>query len=251
MTSNRLIRIACAFACVAGTMMSAACDEAPPLIQPTPGPDLSVPATGSWELSGVAVGDDGRPIANTPVHVGFGTVRAPVKTDEMGRYQDVFDARQGGYAYGSTAVVFIEAGADYEIEHRMLFPTGSSRRQTLDLHPRRISWISAGEPVTVTVAPDDTPCFNNVHDGSWHLFYVCRTFRLVVPTDGVLTAEAVPTDLKTPRPLIEMEGPGDLDCCNEGNPLSIPVAAGMVIKINVEVLSGSPRQTFTLTTVIR
>jgi hypothetical protein len=36
MTTHRLIRIACAFSCVAGTMMSAACDEAhPPAVGPS------------------------------------------------------------------------------------------------------------------------------------------------------------------------------------------------------------------------
>lgn len=252
MTTHRLIRFACMFACVAGTMMSAACDEAPLPIQPSPGPDGPVVASGVWELSGVAVGDDGRPISNTPVVVWLGRPNEPVvQTDEMGRYNVKFDARHGGYVYRSTAVVYIDAGSDYEPEHRLFFPIGSDPRQTLDLHPRRIRWISAGESVSVTVEPGDVPCFNNVQDGSWHAYYVCRTVRLIVPADGVLTAEVIPSGVNAPAPLLEMEGPGDLDCCYQGNPLTMSVAAGMVIKINVQVPSGSPRQTFVLTTKIR
>jgi len=48
-----------------------------------------------------------------------------------------------------------------------------------------------------------------------------------------------------------MEGPGILDCCYLGNPLSMPVEAGMEVKIRVEILEGSPSQTFVLSTRIR
>jgi hypothetical protein len=80
--------------------------------------------------------------------------------------------------------------------------------------------------------------------------YVCRTVRILVPADGILTASAVSADPGV-HALVEMEGPGDLDCCYLGNPLSMNVAAGMVVLISVEILEGLPSQTFTLTATIR
>jgi len=251
-TAHRLIRIACVLACLAGATTGAACDQSP--ATPSPPATLSNSPTvssGPWEVSGVAVGDDGRPIANAPVWVNVGRPNVPVMTDETGRYTTRVEARLGGYVYRSTAMLYLDAGKDYEHEHRLFRPTGADPHQILDLHPRLIRWISVGESVSVTVAPDDAPCFNNVQDGSWHLYYVCRTFRLIVPADGVLTAEVFPVDANSPGTLLEMEGPGDLDCCYQGNPLTMSVAAGMVVKISVEVVEGSPRQTVTLTTKIR
>jgi hypothetical protein len=54
MTAQRLIRIACLFACVGGAMMSAACDEVPR----SPVSPSSSSSNSSWELSGVAIGED-------------------------------------------------------------------------------------------------------------------------------------------------------------------------------------------------
>jgi hypothetical protein len=136
----------------------------------------------------------------------------------------------------------------YEPDHRLFHPTGSDPHQTLTCTRASDGSWRAG---LGHGAPDDAPCFNNVQDGSWHVYYVCRTFRLIVPADGVLTAEAFPVGSNSPRPLVEMEGPGDLDCCYQGNPVTMPVAAGMIVKISVEVVEGSPTQTVTLTTKIR
>lgn len=252
MTALRLIRIACAFVCVAGMTMAAACDDAPPSPVGPSSSSASSPSnsTGSWDLSGVVIGDDGRVISNTPVAIGLGHPDEPVvQTDGMGRYTVKFDAKLKGYVYGSTATVRVNAGADYEPETRLFKPVGVDPRQTLNFLPRRIRWIRAGESVSVTVGPDDAPCFNNVQDGSWYVHLVCRTVRLIAPANGVLTAEVGPAGIDTAK--LEMEGPGDLDCCYQGNPLSMPVTAGMVIKISVEVVPGLPSRTFTLTTKIR
>ena len=73
---------------------------------------------------------------------------------------------------------------------------------------------------------------------------------MIVPTTGVLTVDAESAAAGS-RPPIEMEGPGILDCCYLGNPLSMPVEAGMEVKIRVEILEGSPSQTFVLSTRIR
>jgi hypothetical protein len=135
----------------------------------TPGGPSSTTASSSFELSGVAVGDDGRPIANAPLHVNFLTPNGgnspglAGRTDEAGRYQVQFDAKRGAYSRGSTAMVWVK-GDGYEIEYGWFRPTTSDSHQTLDLRPRLIRQMTAGEEVSVTVAPDDTPCINNVQD---------------------------------------------------------------------------------------
>ena len=72
-----------------------------------------------------------------------------------------------------------------------------------------------------------------------------------MPADGNLTVEAVSTGPGASRPPLEMEGLPDPDCCYFGNPLTMAVTAGMVVRVNVELLEGLPSQTFTLTTTIR
>jgi hypothetical protein len=175
-------------------------------------------------------------------------------TDEMGRYQLSFHAPQGGFVYRSTAIVRINAGPDYEEEAHWFRPTGSDRNQTLDLRPRRVRWITAGETVLVTVERDDSQCFNNVQDGTGGatVLYLCRTVRFIVLSDGVLTVEAMSIDSGVSPPPLEVEGDrGDLDCCYLGNPLSMPVSAGTVMKVSVEIPEGSPSRAFALTTRIR
>ncbi len=80
MTAHRLIRIAGLFACVAGTMMSAAYDGA----RPSPVGPSSSSSNSSWELSGVAIGEDGRRIQNAQLWVNVGGPALVARTDEMG-----------------------------------------------------------------------------------------------------------------------------------------------------------------------
>jgi hypothetical protein len=246
-------------ACVSGLTLvvllaaSGACDKNPaaPSAPSQPPASPVTPTLVSWELTGVATGDDGRPISNGSVRVNFGKCCFEAMTDETGRYHVGFDAKPGGYSRGyATALVNIISDG-YEVDYRWFRPANNDPHQTLDLHPRLIRWINAGESASVTVADDGVPCVNNVRDmPNYSVHYVCRTVRLLVPADGVLTAEAVSASTGV-HPLIEMEGPDILDCCYLGNPLSMTVAAGMVVKVTVEILEGSPSQTFTLTTTIR
>ena len=130
--------------------------------------------------------------------------------------------------------------------------------QTLDLHPRLVTQITAGDSTTVTVSPGDTPCINNVQDfPGLGPDYACRIVRIVAPADGDLTIEAVPTQPGTSIPLLESEivPTTSSGCCNEdlGNPRTLTVAAGMVVKASVEILAGpGSSQTFILrTTFVR
>ena len=75
MTTQGLIRIAWVLASVAATSMSTACGGdspstplSPDIIRTVSSPS---PNALSVELTGVAIGDDGRPVPNAPVSVNF------------------------------------------------------------------------------------------------------------------------------------------------------------------------------------
>jgi hypothetical protein len=105
----------------------------------------------------------------------------------------------------------------------------------------------------VTVAPEDTLCVNNVQDSpGLGQDYVCRSVRVVAPSDGIMTLEAVSTQGGAHPPL-EVEAVGVSPCCSErmGNPTSIQVTAGTEIVVNVEMVLGSTTsQSFTLNTAM-
>jgi hypothetical protein len=215
----------------------------------------------SFELTGVAIGDDGRPVPNAHVGVNFQPepgahfVGVSGRTDGVGAYDIRFTAVPGAYykGAGATAEVVL-VGDGYEAEYRWFRPTTSDAHQTLDLHPRLINQITAGESISVTVTPDDTPCINNLQDiPGLGPDYVCRTVRILVAAAGVLTVEARPAGGSSP-PLEVETVPEQDDCCLDGlsNPRTLSVAAGTVVKASIEIPVGSTAsQTFTLKTTIR
>jgi hypothetical protein len=121
------------------------------------------------------------------------------------------------------------------------------RSASQNFHLYRIKRITAGDSTVVTVAPDDTLCVNNVQDSPG---YVCRSVRVVAPSDGIMTVEALSTQGGA-RPPLEVETVGVSPCCSErmGNPTSIQVRAGTEVVAHVEMVSGSTTsQSFTLNT---
>ena len=116
----------------------------------------------------------------------------------------------------------------------------------------RVKLVTAGDSTVVTVTPDDTLCVNNVQDspGSGQ-DYVCRSVRVVAPSDGVMTLEALSTQGGA-RPGLEVEtvggGPERFGNPILGNPTSIQVTAGTEVVAHVEMVSGSTSQSFTLNT---
>jgi hypothetical protein len=109
--------------------------------------------------------------------------------------------------------------------------------QSFRLH--RIEKITSGDSWSVTVRPDDSLCNNNLQEPSFGLpgsGFLCRTVRIPVLRDGVMTIEAVSTQDGT-RPTLEVEAVGGSQCCGERleNPTSIKVTAGMEVIANVEL----------------
>jgi carboxypeptidase family protein len=219
---------------------------------PAPSPPSPTPPnqpTGGYELTGVVIGDDGRVLSGATIHVNFfGSSGASTVADSAGRYDVSFNAPQGRYLEGATALVFVEADG-YENEFRWFRPTSAAGLQTLDIHPRAIRQITAGESTSVTVTPDDTPCINNAQDfPGLGPDYFCRTVRIVASSSGVVTIEAVAQDGQ-PRPQLETEfttASGE----DVGNPRVMSVTAGQVVKASIELLAGLPAQTFELKTSI-
>ena len=169
-----------------------------------------------------------------------------------GRYATVADGA-GNYsvtglldAGSNTDVTYVSAN-NYASDYRYIRSTPHNVRLF------RIERITAGESKLVTVAPDDTLCVNNMQDTPGvGQDYVCRSVRVVAPTDGVITIEAVSTQTGTHPPL-EAETAGVQPCCSErmGNPTSVQVRSGTEVVVSIEILFGSAtNQTFTLKTSV-
>jgi hypothetical protein len=167
-----------------------------------------------------------------------------------GRYTGTTDSL-GNYSVAG----FLDAGGNYNFTYVSANGYASDYRYirgtSQNVHLYRIARITAGDSTVVTVTPDDTLCVNNVHDTlGLGPDYVCRSVRVVAPSDGVMTVEAVSTQAGAHPPL-EVETVGALSCCSErlGNPTSIPVTGGTEVVVNVEMAVGSTSsQSFTMKT---
>jgi len=164
-----------------------------------------------------------------------GRYRGP--TDGSGQFSvpGLLDLGTGDYTYVSADNYF----ADYHLIH------GTTQNVRL----RRVERIMAGESRSVTVAPDDSFCVNNMQDSPGiGTAYVCRSLLVTVPQGGNVTIEAVSTSDGT-HPQLEVETRNAPLCCDErfGNPTTISVAAGVEIVVNVEMVSTSPQSFLVVT----
>jgi len=137
----------------------------------------------------------------------------------------------------------------YEFEYRLI------QTPSQDFHLRPVQRIAAGASTSITVAPTDTMCVNNVQDdptlyGS--VYMACRTVRVTVPGDGLLTVEATSSDGAHPK--LEAEIVPDAHCCtleNMANPWSQGVTGGSEVIVNVEIPSNAATsQTFVVQTTL-
>jgi hypothetical protein len=155
-----------------------------------------------------------------------------------GRYRGMTD-NSGNFsvagfldAGGNTDITYVSA-RDYVSDYRYIQGT----IQNVRLY--RIERIVAGESKLVTIALDDTLCFNSMQDmPGIGPDYLCRSVFVVAPSDGAVTIEAISTEDGSHPPL-EVETAGVSPCCSMGNPTTIQVTAGTVIVVNVEMLSSS------------
>ena len=203
---------------------------------PTPSP---APSPGEpFVLTGqVTDATTSAPISGATVSING---RYRTTTDSSGNYSDAGKLDAGGN-YDFTYV----SANGYASDYRYIRATS----QNVRLY--RINRIMAGDSTSVTVDPDDTLCVNNLQDfPGLGPDYVCRSVRVVAPSDGVMTLEAVSTQSGAHPPL-EVETVGAPLCCSErmGNPTSIQVTAGTEVVAHVEMVSSSTiSQSFTLST---
>jgi hypothetical protein len=165
-----------------------------------------------------------------------------------GRYSAVTDA-SGKYSVTG----LLDAGAEYDFTYVSAANYVSDyryiRTSTQDVRLNRIERIAAGESKLVTIAPDDTLCFNNMQDTpGLGPDYLCRSVRLVALTAGTLTIEAVSTQ-DGAHPSLEVEVGGEPVDWSLQNPKFFQVTAGTEVVVNVEMSAASiTRQSFMLTT---
>jgi hypothetical protein len=161
------------------------------------------------------------------------------RTDGSGRY-----SLTGLPGPGGGAMVWASAEGYEEDLHYY-----RATSQDFRLYP--IERISAGGSTAVTVRPDDSMCWNNIHEPGWGNDYVCRLVR-VGSSDGVLTVEAVPIDGGSRPPLVVSVRAGNRVIDERlGNPVSVGLTGGTEAIAFVEIAAGSPApQSFTLTTSI-
>jgi carboxypeptidase family protein len=164
--------------------------------------------------------------------------RYSTTTDSSGNYNVSF--LDGG---SNSNITYVSAN-NYAPDYRYIRATS----QNVHLYP--IVSITAGDSTVVTIAPDDTLCVNNVQDiPGLGPDYLCRSVRVVAPSNGVMTLEAVSTQ-GAARPPLEVEASVS-PCCSErmGNPTSIQVTAGTEVVAHVEMNSSSTTsQSFRLST---
>jgi hypothetical protein len=163
-------------------------------------------------------------------------------TDNSGNYSVAGQLYYGGFHNDYTDV----SASDYESDYRYVLGTIQNARLY------RIERMTAGASKMVTIAPDDTLCVNNVQDSpSGPPDYVCRSVRVVIPTDGVMMVEAVSTQGGA-APLLEVEYKGTPVDWSTRNPTPpFQVTAGTEVVVHVEMPSTSTTsQSFDVNTSI-
>jgi hypothetical protein len=183
----------------------------------------------------VTDGATSAPISGATVEFNLG---GRTTTDSLGNFSVI------GSLVTPWNVTFVSA---YNYESDVRRYTGTTPQH---FHLYRIERITAGDTTSVTVAPDDTVCVNNLEDDATSSDHVCRSVRVVAPSNGTMTLEAVSTQGGAHPPL-EVETVGVSPCCSErmGNPASIQVTAGTEIVAHVEMASSSTMsESFRLTT---
>ncbi len=212
-----------------------------------------------FELTGSITDDDGKAVANAKLTVEFLLSDAPFTgfsdvsglTDGAGRYRIDFiavpGAMHGPTGTNDAVALSYVSSSGYEGDVRYILATTQDVSQ--DVHLHRISRMTAGESTVVTVTPNDTICDNNAQDQHpWSPESVCRSVRIVAPSDGVMALEAVAIDSGTHPPLEVEVATNGRGCACLANPTSISVTAGTEVKASIEIDWGSPSQSFTLTT---
>ena len=187
------------------------------------------PVTGEpFAISGVVTDDQGSPVVGARVTMGHylgGALRRPsVETDGSGRYTIEFSSTPwmmgtSGTRAAARAEIIVDG---YDWYWRTVVASSSSLVENFQL--RRVKRIAAGESIVLSVTAANGDCI------AW-MYGPCAPVHVTAPANGNLTIEAVPTSAAAALPGIEV-------CCvsgNEvgGNPVTLPVTAGMDVLVTV------------------
>jgi hypothetical protein len=174
-------------------------------------------------MTGLVTDEEGAPISGATVTALVDPYTGPFAvTDGSGRYSLQFVSTRGanGGPPGTelaVAMALVEA-AGYEWYARYVVAATEEVRETFRL--LRVRRITAGQSAAVTVAPDGRVCGGDWSPGRET---ICAVIRVVVPTDGILTVRARPSDGGSALSSLEVFAPKN---GGRGNPVSIPAFAG-------------------------
>jgi len=181
-----------------------------------------------FEVSGIVSNDEGLPVAGAEVTMSHwlgGIVYRPsVRTDASGRYTIAFTSSpmMGGTS-GTRSAARAEIIADgYDWYWRTVVASSSSLVENFQL--RRVKRIAAGESAVLSVTPANGDCI------AW-MYGPCAPVHVTAPANGNLTIEAASTSAAAALPGIEVccVGGGEVG----GNPVTLPVTAGMEVLVTV------------------
>lgn len=196
--------------------------------QPAPPPPPTPPGQ-PFNIAGVVTDERGQPMPGavvTMAHWVGGHVAFPsVSTGPSGGYAISFTANPLGSGFVARAQVVSEG---YEEYWRSLMGAASGTTVVENFRLHRITRMTAGESIPLSVPPDIGDCRGWVAE-------VCAIVRVTVPKDGNVRIEVVPSDGSAATPPVEV-------CCirgdeQAGNPITVPVAAGVELEVRV----GMPR----------
>ena len=186
---------------------------------PSPPPQPAI----RLEMNGMVTDEEGAPISGATVTALVDPYTGPsVVTDGSGRYSIQFVSTRGANGgppgtESAVAMALVEA-AGYEWYMRYVVAPTEEVRENFRL--LRIRRIAAGQSAAVTVTPEDRVCGGDWSPGRET---ICAAIRVVSPTDGILTVQALPSDggpaLASLEVFTSTSG-------GTGNPVSIPVFAG-------------------------
>jgi hypothetical protein len=221
---------------ISGTACSGASTTSPTASAPTVSASTPASNLATFHVTGVVSEDDGRPVTGAKVTI----LNRPASgtTDASGVYRIDFETTRPTNAAGLVGWVRADS-AGHDPSYNALFPTAGSQDVSQNIHVYRITQITAGQSILLTVAPGDTSCGDSDE-------FVCRAVHIVAPTDGLMTLEGVPTPSAANAGL-EILGPA-YQCCSL-TASSVRVVAGTEVVANVGMWwTSSVSQSFTLKT---
>ena len=188
----------------------------------------------AFEVTGVVTDDQGVPLTGATLTMRFqlgGLFKSQsVLTDASGGYTIAFTSNPymtGTSGRAAATAEILTVGYDWYL--RTVMATGPRLVENFRL--QRITHIRAGDSVVLSIGPDNGNCLG------W-LRGPCGRARATVLVNGNLTVEAVPTEVPSGLPQVQV-------CCVSGDevyghPVSLPVTAGTEIWVEVGQPAGPP-----------